>query len=345
MRPDKNTVYIITETTECHLDRETLKLVEKDTNKVIDKIPLMYIDGIILQGYISISTNLMYKCIENSIEITFMSKSGNFLGRVQGEQVGNVDLRKKQYEYITNLEKRMQIAKKIIKGKISNQSSVIERALRSYEYSNQTIYELNIKIFNLAKIYDKCTLASSIEQLRGYEGEASKEYFSIFNELIVKQKDKFKFNNRSQRPPTDNVNSMLSYLYVILTHEINSAINAVGMEPYAGFIHSDRSGRESLALDMIEELRPIMVDRTVLKLINKNMIHYNHFEYTKESVLLNQTGKKIVLKEWNDKKQSKITHKFFNEKTTWGMIPYYQANIMAKTLRGQIPEYIPYDWK
>lgn len=345
MRPDKNTIYILSEKYSINYKDGTFEIHDIQDSKLVDTIPMIHIDGIIIQGYVGISTHVMYKCIENDIEVTFVSNSGEFLTRIEGKRVGNIDLRKLQLQHILDIDKRTKIAKSIIAGKINNQCAVLERALRSYEYSDKTKIKIERVINYLELIYTQCKLAQSIESIRGYEGEASKLYFSVFDDLIIKQKDSFHFNGRTRQPPEDEVNSMLSYLYVILQHEVNSALNIVGFEIYAGFIHSDVSGRESLSLDIMEELRPIMVDRVVLRLINLNIIHKIHFTDNNGAILLNDKGKQLILEEWHKKKSEIITHPYLKEKTTWGQVPYYQALVLARSLRGQIDNYVPYKWR
>lgn len=339
----KNTLYVLSDNCKIKLDNNTF-IIEKDSN-TIDKIPVIHISDIILQGYIPFSIDVLYKCMENNINICILSKHGDFIGNFNSAYVGNVDLRKKQYDYIFCEYKRLVLASNIIVGKINNQISVVSRSLRNNIYSESDEKLINITLDRLNIICEKCMNTSSIEILRGYEGEASRIYFSIFDKLIVKQKDDFKFNGRNRRPPKDSINAMLSYLYAILESNVTSALHATGFDVYAGFIHGDRSGRESLALDIMEELRPIMVDKTVLKLISKHMIHKDDFEYTKDCVLLNDKGKRVVVTEWYNKSKQKVVHPYLNKEITWGEIPLYQCSILARYLRGQIAKYIPYKWR
>lgn len=185
-----------------------------------------------------------------------------------------------------------------------------------------------------------------VAQLRGYEGEAASVYFGVFNELILQQKKDFNFSGRNKRPPMDNVNAMLSFVYTLLTNMIASALETVGLDPYVGYMHTDRPGRVSLALDLIEELRPVLADRFVLTIINKKILTGKDFSKKEDgAVIIKDDARRTLLTEWQNKKKDVITHPYLNEKIEWGMIPFCQAMLLARYLRGDIDEYPPFFWK
>lgn len=345
MKQDKNTLYIVDDTHELHIESETIVIQDKESNRIF-QIPLTKIDSIIIHGYVKVSNKLIYKCADNAIELVFLNHYGEFKARIIGKYVyNNIELRLNQYNIHIDNNAKLKLAKYIIGGKIRNQIAVLERAIRSYSYDLNILEVMYRDIRMLELNIVNVGLAATLESIRGIEGKSSSIYFGNIDYLIVKQNEHFKFNKRSRNPPLNEINSMLSYLYVILASEVSSALYIVGLDPYMGVIHTIRPGRESMALDLMEELRPFMVDRLVLSLINKNLIHLDSFEKRLDGgVFLNSKGKRIVLEEWEKRKRVKVTHKYLGE-TTRGMIPYCQAVMLARYIRGDISEYIPYEWK
>lgn len=186
----------------------------------------------------------------------------------------------------------------------------------------------------------------SLDELRGIEGKAAEQYFSVFDNMILNQKEDFNFKTRNRRPPLDNMNALLSFAYTILAGDCANALSSVGLDPYVGFMHRDRPGRTSLALDLVEEFRPVLADRFLLTLINKKIIQSEHFEHQKDNaVLLNDKGRKVFFGAWQNHKKETITHPFLKEKIVWGLVPYVQALLLARTIRGDIEEYPPFLWK
>jgi len=343
MRKLLNTLYITNPDYYLSLDGENV--VVKCNDDEIGRLPLHTLDGIVTMGFAGASPKLMGYCAERNISITFLSSSGRFLATVNGETKGNVLLRKEQYHISENEEKALKIARNMIIGKIYNSRWILERAIRDHslridinkvELQSNYLYNTLINLKNV----------NSITQLRGIEGEAAAVYFSVFDELILQQKDNFHFDRRNRRPPMDNVNALLSFTYTLLAGMCKSALETVGLDPYVGFLHTDRAGRISLALDLMEELRPIMADRFVLTLINKKIVNSSGF-YTKENgaVIMNDDTRKVVLSAWQSKKQELIIHPYLNEKIEWGIIPYAQALLLARYLRGDLDEYPPFFWK
>ena len=274
-----------------------------------------------------------------------MSGNGHFLARVSGEVKGNVTLRKQQYRISDNTEQSIKLARNFITGKVYNCRWVLERAVRDYSLRIDTD-SIKKKSKILYQSLEKIRTCKISAQLLGLEGEAAAVYFSVFDELILQQKEDFTFQGRNRRPPLDNVNAMLSFAYSLLTGMCGSALESVGLDAYVGFFHTDRPGRISLALDIMEELRSIMADRFVLTMINKRIIKKSHF-IQKESgaVVLTDEGRKLFLSAWQERKKELITHPFLDEKIEWGMIPYVQAMLLARSIRGDLDEYPPFFWK
>lgn len=338
-----NTLYITNPETYLSLDGDNV--VVKCDGEVLGRVPLLNLDGIVTFGYTGASPRLMEACVKKNMSIVFLSASGKFLARVIGETKGNVVLRKKQYTVSENEDESLLIAKSCILGKVYNCRWVLERATRDHPL--QIDYDgvkHAIELLKNSMTYIKDS--KTFDELRGYEGEAASIYFSVFNELILQQKEDFSFDGRNRRPPTDAVNALLSFSYTLLSNMIKSSLECVGLDPYVGFLHTDRPGRASLALDMMEELRPVLADRFVLSLINKRIVNIKGF-YKKESgaVLMDDNTRKIVINEWQNRKKDEIKHPFLNEKIEWGMVPHAQALILARYLREDLDAYPPFFWK
>lgn len=274
-----------------------------------------------------------------------MKQNGKFLGRIVGEVRGNVTLRKSQYRLSDSIVESNKIARSFITGKIYNARWVIERATRDYA-ARLDIDKLKRVSKTLVKSLKLVGESQDLEQLRGFEGEAAAQYFSVFDDLILQQKEHFYFRSRNKRPPLDNVNAMLSFVYTLLAHDVAAALETVGLDPYVGFLHRDRPGRVSLALDMMEELRSVYADRFVISLINKREINADGFTQKENgAVNMDDDTRKEILKAWQSKKQEIITHPFLQEKLEWGLVPYAQAMLLARFIRGDLDAYPTFMWK
>lgn len=338
-----NTLYVTTPNRYLSLDGENI--VINNSDEVVGRIPLHNINSIVTFGYTGASPALMGKCGEMGIDICFLSPSGRFLSRTQGTVSGNVLLRREQYRIADNKDKSLEISKNIIAGKIYNSRWVIERTIRdhSMRIDCNKFKDKSLFLSNACKSALSC---QSADELRGIEGEAASVYFSLFDDMILQQKDDFIFNTRNRRPPTDNVNAMLSFAYTLANGMCTSALESVGLDPYVGFLHTDRPGRRSLALDLVEEIRAVMCDRFVLMLINKKMVSENDFEKRENgSVIMTDNGRKTFLSAWQNKKGQIITHPFLEEKLEWGMVPYAQALLLSRYIRGDLDEYPVFLWK
>lgn len=338
-----NTLYVTTPNRYLSLDGENVVILEKEQE--IGRIPLHNLEAIVTFGYTGASPALMGACAQRNIGLTFMSGNGRFIARVTGEVYGNVTLRKEQYRRSENAVESIKIAKNCISGKVYNCRWILERAARDYPMRLDA-EKLKSKSSFLAESLQKIRKCEDAAALRGIEGEAASVYFSCFDDMILQQKDDFHFNGRNRRPPVDEVNAMLSFAYTLLTSMCASALEAVGLDPYVGFFHTDKPGRKSLALDMVEEFRSVMADRFVLTLINKKVVNKKGF-LRKENgaVIMNDETRKAFLAAWQTKKQEMITHPFLGEKVEWGMVPYVQAMLLARYLRGDLDEYPPFFWK
>jgi len=338
-----NTLYITNPDYYLSLDGENV--VVKLNEDEIGRMPLHNLDGIVTMGFSGASPKLMGYCSEKNISITFLSSSGRFLATVNGETRGNVLLRKEQYRISDDDKRALKIACNMVIGKIYNCRWILERAVRDH-YLRIDVERVKLQSSYLYNALQNLKEVGSLAQLRGIEGEAASVYFSVFDELILQQKEDFHFNGRSRRPPLDKVNALLSFTYTLLAAMCKSSLEAVGLDPYVGFLHTDRPGRISLALDLMEELRPIMADRFVLTLINKKIITPDGF-YSKENgaIIMYDDTRKAVISAWQSKKQETIIHPYLNKKIEWGMIPYVQALLLARYIRGDLDEYPPFFWK
>ena len=338
-----NTLYVTSSDSYLSLDGENVGVLDQNTEQ--GRVPLHNLEAIVSFGYRGISPALMGSCADRNISLYFLNPQGKFLARVSGNVRGNVVLRKKQYEVSNIPEICLDVARNCITGKIFNARWVLERAVRDHSLQMDAgrVKKSSELLQNSLKYVGNC---QDMEQLRGYEGEAASVYFGVFDQMILQQKKEFAFLGRNRRPPLDNVNALLSFVYTLLTNMTTSALETVGLDPYVGFMHTDRPGRVSLSLDLIEELRPVMADRFVLSLINRKMITGNDFT-TKEdgAILIKDQARKKLLTEWQNKKKEVITHPFLEDKVEWGMVPYVQAMLLARYLRGDLDGYPPFFWK
>lgn len=338
-----NTLYITSTNRYLSLDGENVVIYEKEQE--IGRVPLHNLEAIVTFGYTGASPALMGACAQRNIGLTFLSGNGRFIARVTGEVYGNVTLRKEQYRKSESVQDSIRIARNCIAGKVYNSRWILERAARDYPL-RLDVDKLKAKSAFLADSLSKIRVCEDAAVLRGLEGEAASVYFSVFDDMILQQKEEFQFRGRNRRPPTDAVNAMLSFAYTLLTSMCASALETVGLDPYVGFFHTDRPGRKSLALDMVEELRGVMADRFVLTLINKKIVNKKGFiQKENGAVIMEDELRKSFLASWQGKKQEMITHPFLEEKIEWGMLPYVQAMLLARYLRGDLDEYPPFFWK
>ena len=338
-----NTLFVTSEDIYLSLEGENV-LANRD-KQVLARYPLHTLQSIVSFSYAGASPALMGACASHGIGLAFCTPRGRFLARVCGESNGNVLLRREQYRIADDPQRSCLAARTMIFGKLSNSAATIQRTLRDHgpRVADCGLEDASKKIKDLLPL----TLeVSDLEALRGLEGVGAAAYFGVFDHLLLCRKEDFFFHGRNRRPPLDRVNAMLSFAYSLLSHDCASALESVGLDSYVGFLHRDRPGRESLALDLMEELRPCMADRFVLTLVNNRMIKPEDFQ-TQDSgaVLLTEDGRKKFLKAWQERKRDTLTHPYLSEKMSWGMIPYVQALLLARYLRGDLDGYPPFLWK
>ena len=298
-----------------------------------------------LAGNPGASPALMGSCAERGISLAFCTPRGRFLARIAGSTSGNVLLRRAQYRTADELSASCRIARSMIFGKVYNARWSIERTRRDHGLRLDSA-SLTASASHLKELLPQIAAAASLEHLRGLEGAGATLYFGQFDQLILGEKPLFSYQSRSRRPPRDPVNALLSFVYSLLSHDCASALESVGLDSYVGFLHRDRPGRASLALDLMEELRPCMADRFVLTLINNRMVGRQDFDFLENgAVFLSDSGRRSVLKRWQERKKEPLTHPYLQEKLSWGLVPYLQALLLARCLRGDLDAYPPFLWK
>lgn len=343
MRRLLNTIYVTTPDAYLALKGENIAIMKDD--ETIGRVPLHNLEAICTFGHQGASPALMAACVERNIAIVFLTSSGRFRARVIGPSNGNVVLRKTQYRISDDEEKSAIIARYFLVGKLYNAKWTLERMTRDHAL------RINVEKFKSVSVHltesmKQLMTIDDLEVLRGVEGNAASAYFSLMDDMILQQKKDFFFKGRNRRPPLDNVNALLSFAYSLLSSEVGAALEGVGLDAYVGFLHRDRPGRMSLALDMMEELRCVYADRFVLSAINLKQVQASDF-LKKESgaVLMKDDARKRILQLWKDKKEEKITHPFLKEKISWGLVPHAQALLLARFIRGDIDAYPPFLWK
>lgn len=335
-----NTLYVTTP--DSYLSKDGENAVVRVGDQEILRIPIHNLEGIVCFGYMGASPQLMQLCVEHNVGLSFLTPNGKFLARVSGISRGNVLLRRTQYRIADNETAALDIDKSFIIGKLVNCRTVLGRSIRDHGSSIPCEKIRKIDAFLIENL-NKIGECESRDRLRGIEGNCAKAYFDVFDDLILKQKEVFFLSDRNRRPPLDNMNALLSFLYTLLAHDVQSALETVGLDPYVGFFHVDRPGRPGLVLDMMEELRPFLGDRHALTMVNLQQIGGEDFLKKEDgAILLTDDGRKKILKSWQKRKQEEVTHPYLHESIPIGLIPYVQAMLMARYLRGDIDGYPPF---
>lgn len=343
MRRLLNTLYILSEDNYLSLDGETVVVSRKQAE--LARFPLHTLEAILSFSYAGASPALMGKCAQQGVDLCFFSPQGRFLARTVGQERGNVLLRAEQHRIADSEARSCLYARNFVLGKVFNARWVLERATRDHpqRVDVEKLKQLSARMAAALPVISAC---EDLEQLRGLEGEAAQAYFDGFGSLVLQQQEDFAFTVRSRRPPRDNINALLSFAYTLLARDCAAALEGAGLDPYVGFLHRLRPGRTSLALDLMEELRSVYADRFVLSCVNQRIITAEHF-HTQENgaVLLTPEGRKAFLGPWQRRKQEEIRHPFLGEKIPWGLVPYIQALLLARTIRGDLDAYPPFFWK
>lgn len=345
MKKHANTLFITIQG--CYVVRQGKCLVVRQDKKTLLSIPIHTLEGVVTFGRVGMSPFAMGLCSENGVSVSFMTVHGRLLARVSGSQRGNILLRRCQFQASENQERAADIARCIVIAKIANARTVLQRSIRDHpeinkeECVSKVILRLKMNLDSLW--YDKVL---SVDQVRGLEGDASRYYFSIFDMLILAQKEDFCFRGRNRRPPTDNINALLSFVYALLANDVQTACETTGLDPQMGFLHVDRTGRPSLALDIMEELRPYIADRLVLSLVNRRQVDREGFILRETGgVIMNDKTKKIVLRAYQERKSETLRHPFLNETITLGYLVHLQTRLLARFLRGDLDMYPAFLWK
>ena len=343
MRKLLNTLYVSSQGSYLHREGETV-VVERDKQQLL-QLPIHTISSIVWFGNVLCSPFLLGFCAERDVSVSFLSEYGKFLASVRGPVSGNVLLRRQQYRMADDEQMTRGIAANIVSGKLANSRIVLNRTIRDHS-AKVDAQVLKITSEKINRILERIPRMTNTDEVRGLEGQAAAEYFKVFDNLIIDQKQDFKFNERNRRPPLDEVNALLSFVYTLLAHDVRSALETVGLDPAVGFLHRDRPGRPGLALDIMEEFRPVIADRLVLSLINRKQIGKKGFSKAASgAVTMNDETRKTILTEYQNRKQDEVFHPYIEEKVQIGLLFFIQSNLMARYIRGDIDGYPPFFWR
>lgn len=343
MRQLLNTLFVTTEDVYLSLDGENV--VANRGGEAVARYPLHTLQSIVSFSYSGASPALMGACAQREIALAFCTPGGRFLARVTGCVQGNVLLRRTQYRVADDPAQSCRVARNMIFGKLYNARWSIERTRRDHapRIDEEHFAAVSAQLHGLLP---QVLEETSLDSLRGLEGVGAAAYFGVLDEMILREKETFFFRERSRRPPLDAFNALLSFAYSLLAHDCASALESVGLDAYVGYLHRDRPGRESLALDLMEELRPCFADRFVLTLVNNRVLKEDDFERRESgAVLLTPDARRTFLQKWQERKKETITHPFLEEKIPWGLVPYVQSLLLARYLRGDLEDYPPFLWK
>ncbi len=346
MRRHLNTLYVSTENAWLRKDGENVVVRIEGAER--GRAPLHLLGGIVCFGAVGVSPALMGHCAELGVRISFMGRNGRFLARVEGPVSGNVLLRRAQYRTGDDSEASIALMRNLVAGKISNQRTVLRRALRDHaaRMTDETRGRLEETGRRLKDVIRRTVRPDSADALRGLEGEAARLYYGAFGDLVRREDTVFAFPRRSRRPPLDPMNALLSFLYALLANDCRSALETTGLDPAVGFLHRERPGRPSLALDLMEELRPVVADRVALSLVNRRQLGAADFDTAVSgAVSLSDEARKTVLTAYQERKRTELIHPFLKDKTTLGLTPFIQATLLARRLRGDLDGYPPFVWR
>jgi CRISPR-associated protein Cas1 len=343
MRKFLNTLYVATQGAYLNKDGESVVVnVEKEVKL---RVPVHTLGGIVCFGNVMCSPFLMHHCAENNVAVGFLSENGRFLARVQGPVNGNVLLRREQYRKGDDKKASAVIARSIVTGKAANARTVLQRALRDHG-DREGMQDVEKAVRQIGALMTLLQDEENLDAVRGREGDIGRVYFGVFDRLITAQKDAFFFKERSRRPPLDNMNALLSFIYTLLAYDCVGALETVGLDPQVGFLHRDRPGRPSLALDLMEEFRPFFADRLALSLVNMKQLQAKDFRKTESgSVEMTDEARKTLLVEYQKRKQEEMMHPFIEESAALGLFPHLQAQLLARYIRGDLDGYPPVIWR
>jgi CRISPR-associated protein Cas1 len=335
-----NTLYVQTQGTVLHLDHDTVKIMVERETKL--RLPLLRLSGIVVFGRVTVTPFLIQRCAEDGRSLVWLDRNGRFKARVEGPARGNVLLRRAQHLALSDKQKAQRIAQQIVAAKLQNSRQVLLRGAREAG-TDDARAALSDAAARIAEILGRLGECRSLDELRGAEGDAARTYFGVFGYHVRADQEAFAMDGRTRRPPRDRVNAVLSFLYALLRAECIAGLESVGLDPQVGFLHALRPGRPALALDLMEEFRPIVADRLALTLINRKQLQAEHFvNLPGGAVHLNDDGRKAVLQAYQQRKEDEVHHRMLDQKLPIGLVPYVQARLLARHLRGDLEEYPPY---
>ena len=343
MKHHLNTLFVTTQGAYLSRDGDGLQVKVDGESKL--RLPIINLGGVVCFGRVSASPALMGLCAKRGVSFSYLTEHGQFLAQVVGYTPGNVHLRREQYRWADDGAQTLGIARRMVIAKIANARTVLLRAVRDYPAAPMRSV-IEQAAYRMALDGRLATETTTLDGLRGIEGESAGTYFSVFDGLITTQRDSFSFVTRSRRPPLDRINALLSFLYTLMTHDARAACEASGLDAAVGFLHRDRSGRPGLALDLIEEFRAFLADRLALSLINRQQIRATDFKVLESgAVILTDSGRRTVLTAYQERKQETLKHPFLGESTTVGLLLHLQARLLARYVRGDIDAYPPFVWR
>lgn len=340
MRQVLNTLFVMTQGSYLHLERETLRLDVENQTKL--RVPMHHIGGIVLFGNVMVSPFAMHRCAEDGRSVVMLSSQGRFKARLEGPQSGNVLLRRAQHQLLDDEVRSVDLMRMVVAGKLQNSRGVLLRGARE-AVSEECSKRLNLAANSLAASLRALPQAMEAEVIRGIEGQAAREYFDAFNALIRANQEAFAMQGRNRRPPRDRINALLSFLYAMLANDCVSAVESAGLDPQVGYLHTLRPGRPALALDLMEEFRPLLADRLALTLINRQQLAPDDFEERPGgSVQMSENARRTVLTAWQQRKLDEIKHEQLGQSIPLALMPMVQARLLARFIRGESDEYMPF---
>ncbi len=339
MELKQNTLYVVSQGAYVHRDHLTIKVdIERETKLAV---PIHHVESVALFGNVMVSPGLMELCGEAGVPITFLSEHGRLIARVDAPCSGNVLLRREQFRWADRADQALELGRSFVAGKLQNARGLMLRAARESDQEADTA-RLEKSAGDLAYSIEASGKAGTLDEIRGHEGESARSYFSAFSCMVRKNRETFGMNERTRRPPLDPINALLSFSYALLLHDCVAALTAAGLDPSVGFLHVDRPGRPSLALDLMEEFRPLIADRLVLALINRGQVAGGGFVKREGgSIEMDDATRRAILKAYQERKQDEVTHPLLDQKARVGQLPFLQAKLLARTIRGDLPSYPP----